>query len=226
MKTSKLPAAAFQTAMESAAASVNEKPALKSVSEDMKKTTPLPPAPQPAVAPAPAPVVGRVMENIEGAIVLTEDPRPKQIHDFAEKYNLVVHDKRTGKKAVRCEVWQFILENEQVTPSLESEYSEAGIITTCRLFDKGGKEISHSSTIASNTEPFLKDKPAYAVWGMSQTRALSRAAKNVYGHLVVMAGYSATPSDEMDYDDAPATSEGAAKVSNEDEIARLAGRKK
>ena len=217
MKTTNLPAAAFQSAMESAAEKVNNKPALKTVSDDMKKTTPLP---KPASQVVEVPV--ETVEQLPSEVWL-----PKAIHEFAEKYNLVVTDKRSAKKAVRCEVWQFILEQKNITPVFDSEYCEAGIITTCRLLNKEGVEISHSSTIASNTESFLANKPAYAVWGMSQTRALARAAKNVFGHLVVMAGYSATPSDEMDFDDdpTPASSEGAVTVSSDDEIARLAGRK-
>lgn len=219
MNTTNIPASAFKSAMEMAAEKVNSQPApLKNASDGMKSTAPIQ---KPA---------GKVVDLPKEEVVYdpNDNALPKMLHDFAEQHGLVVTDKRTGKRAVRCEVWQFLLNWKKVIPTFDSEWSEAGIITTCRLFNHKGVEISHSTTIASNTESFLKDKPAYAVWGMSQTRALSRAAKNVYGHIVVQAGYSATPSDEIDYGDEPqnGASEGAIKVSSEDEIARLAGRKK
>lgn len=226
MSVTNIPASAFKSAMEMAAESVNKQPQpqpLKNASDGMKSIAPLP-------TPAQKPV-GKVIENPQGSIERAYDPNesalPQMIHDFAEKHNLVVTDKRTGKQAVRCEVWQFLLNWKKVIPSFESEWNEAGVVTTCKLTNHKGMEISRSTTIASNTEEFLKDKPAYAVWGMSQTRALARAAKNVYGYLVMQAGYSATPSDELDFDDAPqnGSSEGTVKVTSGDEIARLAGRK-
>lgn len=223
--TTNIPASAFKSAMEMAAEKVNSLPQeqpqpLKSASDAMKSTAPLPKAIKPTN--------GKIVEmpKDEGYDA-NSSMLPQMLHEFAETHNLVVTDKRTGKQAVRCEVWQFLLNWKKITPSFESEWSEAGVITTCKLTDRKGVEISRSTTIASNTETFLKDKPAYAVWGMSQTRALSRAAKNVFGHIMVQAGYSATPSDEIDYDNAPqiGNGEGAIKVTSEDEIARLAGRK-
>lgn len=222
MKTTSIPSDAFKSAMELAADEVNKKP-LKSVATEMAKPGPITP---PTKA---SKVVEEKKIKVEPTFVLPidEDQVPKMVHEFAEKYDLVVTDKESGKKAVRCEVWQFLLELMNVLPSFESEYCEAGVITTCTLYTAQGKIVSRSSTIASNTESFLKDKPAYAVWGMSQTRALARAAKNVYGYIMVQAGYSAVPSDELSFDDdmPSAPSEGAVKVSSEDEIARLAGRK-
>lgn len=211
-----IPAEAFKSAMEMAAKEVNQKPQVKTVADDMKKTSPLPKP------------VGKVVENPEAK--KEYDPNdnvlPQMIHDFAEQHNLVVTDKKTGKKAVRVEVWQFLLNWKRIRPTFDSEYNEAGVVTTCRLITPNGTEISRSTTIASNTEAFLKDKPAYATWGMSQTRALARAAKNVFGHIVVQAGYSATPSDELDFDEPSQNepSEGTIKVTSDDEIARLAGR--
>lgn len=128
---------------------------------------------------------------------------------FVNKNGLALN--KNGKTYLLAEAWQFVCRLKGLTPSFESSaeientqdkngtsiryYS---VTTTCRLLDKNGVERTRSTIIATSLEQFLKDKPAYAVWGMSETRALSRAVRNVYGYIARDAGYQATPWEEID----------------------------
>lgn len=116
-----------------------------------------------------------------------------------------------GKTYLRAEAWQYILRLKGVTPIFESAsevHSSKGangkevrqyiVTTSCELRDIATNNvISRATMIASNKETFLNNKPLYATWGMSQTRALSRAVRNVYGYLAVGAGFQATPWEEV-----------------------------
>ena len=118
---------------------------------------------------------------------------------------------REGKTYLRCEAWQYILAMKGLSPSFDSVsevYESNGangkkvrqyvVTTNCELKNKEtGVTISRATMIASNYESFLKNKPLYATWGMSQTRALSRAVRNVYGYIAVGAGFQAVPWEEV-----------------------------
>lgn len=118
---------------------------------------------------------------------------------------------REGKTYLRCEAWQYILAMKNLAPSFDSVsevYESNGangkkvrqyvVTTNCELKNKEtGVTVSRATMIASNYEPFLKGKPLYATWGMSQTRALSRAVRNVYGYIAVGAGFQAVPWEEI-----------------------------
>lgn len=118
---------------------------------------------------------------------------------------------KNGKNYLLAEAWQFVARLKGITPSFESaseivstadregkELRYLMVTTTCVLKDKDLREVSRSTIVATSLESFLKDKPAYAVWGMSETRALSRAIRNIYGYIARDAGYQATPWEEID----------------------------
>lgn len=117
---------------------------------------------------------------------------------------------REGKTYLRAEAWQYILAMKHLTPTFESvsevyesvgqngkKYRQYIVTTVCELRNADGNTVSKATMLASNYETFLKGKPLYATWGMSQTRALSRAVRNVYGYIAVGAGFQAVPWEEI-----------------------------
>lgn len=127
---------------------------------------------------------------------------------FVNKNKLALQ--KNGKTYLLAEAWQFVCRLKGLTPTfdsaseIESTTDREGkairyyiVTTTCRLCDKNGVEKTRSTIVATSLEGFLSDKPAYAVWGMSETRALSRAVRNVYGYIARDAGFEATPWEEI-----------------------------
>lgn len=132
----------------------------------------------------------------------------EKLKSFANKHDLVLSD--GGKKYLRAEGWQYLANLLGVLPTFDSasetvtsrsqngkDFRQYIVTTACILYDKNGKEVSHATMIASNHEAFLRDKELFATWGMSQTRAFSRAMRNVFGYIVLAAGYQALPWEEL-----------------------------
>lgn len=126
---------------------------------------------------------------------LTKEKLVSLIKDYATTTGNVVH--HNGKNYVTYTVWQFIASAVGLMPSFECVKDGDTIICTCTLYNRQQVEVSKSTMMASKEETFLKDKDDFAIWGMAQTRALSRAVKNIYGYLVEQAGYQSTPLEEI-----------------------------
>lgn len=151
-----------------------------------------------------------VMENLNSVPIVSD----QDAQDIAKLKNFVTRNKlaleREGKVYLRCEAWQYVIAMKGLTPCFDSaaevmvskgangkDVRQYVVTTVCELKNKEGVTISRSMIMASNQEAFLKHKPLYATWGMSQTRALSRAARNIYGYLAVGAGFQAVPWEEL-----------------------------
>lgn len=112
-------------------------------------------------------------------------------------------DRGDGKIYLRAEAWLYLAKIKGVTPHCASteRYDGNGDLVSvkveCRLFDELGTEISRSDMIASKNEVFLKNLDDFAVYGMAQTRAISRAIRDVYGYVARGAGFEATPAEEV-----------------------------
>lgn len=68
-------------------------------------------------------------------------------------------------------------------------------IELIRLAD--GAIVGRASAICSNEEKFWRDKSHNAIRSMATTRAAGKAYRLNYAWIVVLAGYSGTPSEEM-----------------------------
>lgn len=66
-----------------------------------------------------------------------------------------------------------------------------------------GVEVGSADQVCMASEANWKGKDDYALIGMASTRACSRALSTVFRHVVELAGYSATPAEEMTHDDKP-----------------------
>lgn len=112
-----------------------------------------------------------------------------------------------GKHYLKAEAWQYLLGQIGLYPSCDclsmvhtnkdGEQEFKGVKVEVTLTTKEGVPLCKSMMVARCDEDWLKDKPEYAVYGLAQTRAISRAARNVYGWVAVQAGFEATPWDEM-----------------------------
>lgn len=73
-----------------------------------------------------------------------------------------------------------------------------GFKAQAHVYDKNGMEVSRASSYCMRDEGNWKNKPMFQLASMAQTRALSKAYRLDLGWVAVMAGYSATPAEEMD----------------------------
>lgn len=111
--------------------------------------------------------------------------------------------KPDGSVYLKAEAWLYLAYLKGVTPSTEvvpvwGDFGKIVRVTAvCKLYNKDGEEVSQSAMVATKDEPFLKDLDDYAVFGMAETRAITRAIRNVYGYVVKGSGFESTPAVEM-----------------------------
>ena len=126
-----------------------------------------------------------------------------------------------GRKYVKVEGWQAIAVAHGCTGSARTvERIEGGVRAigeVRRMSD--GVVIAEAEGFVGEDEPTwfggqagnrtLPKRPDYAIRAMAQTRAISRACRSAFAHVVVMmnAGLSTTPAEEVPlggFEDAPA----------------------
>lgn len=119
-----------------------------------------------------------------------------------------------GRKYVRVEGWQAIAIAHGCTASADEVhrvndegmggFSAVGIIR--RMSD--GAEIARAEGFIGDDESVWAKRPVYARRAMVQTRAISRACRSAFAHVVVLidGNLSTTPAEEVPeggFDDAP-----------------------
>jgi hypothetical protein len=103
-----------------------------------------------------------------------------------------------GKNHVLIEGWT----------TLGSQVGVFAIVTHTEQIDGGwkasaearrlnGDVVGAGDQICLDSEQNWKGKPSYALLGMAQTRAMSRALRAPLGFIVELAGYAVTPAEEM-----------------------------
>lgn len=113
-----------------------------------------------------------------------------------------------GKRYVGVEGWQAIAiahgcaasadAVERVTDEGMSGFKATGIVR--RMSD--GAEIARGEGFLGDDERMWSGRPVYARRAMVQTRAISRACRSAFAHVVVMidAGLSTTPAEEVPHE--------------------------
>lgn len=152
------------------------------------------------------------LNNMRNEASSTPNPEQSQL-TVGERFRRFVN--RTGlagtinnKNYLKAEAWQYLAHLFHVHPVVECtamvDFNEKdptknflGVKCNCALVDKDGKTVGSGSMTALCSEKFLADKDEFAVYGMAQTRAISRAIRNTYGWVACDAGFEATPWDEM-----------------------------
>ncbi|KKL12028.1 hypothetical protein LCGC14_2539890, partial [marine sediment metagenome] len=100
---------------------------------------------------------------------------------------------------VSVEGWTFLASQFGLIPDVEwtrplPDGWEARVALR-RLSD--GAAISHAEAECRNAESNWKDSDSYAVRSMATTRAVSKVCRIALSSVMVMAGFAATPSEEM-----------------------------
>jgi hypothetical protein len=75
----------------------------------------------------------------------------------------------------------------------------AGFIAHAEVYDRNGNVVGAADGICTRGERSWAKRDDYALSGMAQTRAISRAARQRFGFIVRLAGYEPTPAEEMGY---------------------------
>lgn len=106
-----------------------------------------------------------------------------------------------GRRYVRVEGWQAIAIAHGCTLTIRSVQAiEGGISAICdviRIAD--GHAIASAEGFVGEDEKTWANRPLYAKRAMAQTRAMSRAARSAFAHVVVLidSNLSTTPAEEV-----------------------------
>jgi hypothetical protein len=116
-----------------------------------------------------------------------------------------------GRKYVQVEGWQAIaIAHGCVASSGSVERIDGGFRAIGKVIQMAtGIEIATAEGFVGDDETMWAKRPEYARRAMAQTRAISRACRSAFAHVVVMmnAGLSTTPAEEVPpegFDDGPA----------------------
>lgn len=132
-----------------------------------------------------------------------------------------------GRKYVQVEGWMAIATAHGCALSAEDVRAVDGGIAARGIVKriKDGVIITTAEGFVGNDEKMWAGRPLFARRAMAQTRAMSRAARSAFAHVVVMidSGLSTTPAEEMDgieADKNPTQSQCGACERKEEEEAR------
>jgi len=106
-------------------------------------------------------------------------------------------------KYVHVEGWGIMMAMNRVFPcviksiKLDRE-DETAYESEVELLSHENRIIGRASAICSSKEPSKRGQPEYVIKSMAQTRATSKAARLSFGWIMKLAGYEATPSNEME----------------------------
>ena len=155
-------------------------------------------APLPAV-PTPAPLT--LFGTSDPVVVIAQATRTaKALADVIAKRNLYVMIQK--RAYVTVEGWTLLGSMLGVFPQIE----------WCRKLDNGwearalavvaatGRVVGSGEAQCLRDERTWKDRDDYALRGMAQTRAISRALRGPLDFVVKLAGYHTTPAEEMPTD--------------------------
>jgi len=105
-----------------------------------------------------------------------------------------------GKKHLHVEAWKTIGKGYGYSPQIEwtRPIETGGWEARCIFTDLTGEQVgSGEAECGTYGDGPWVDRASYAQRSMAQTRAISRAGRNCLDWVVVLAGYSATPFEEM-----------------------------
>jgi hypothetical protein len=161
--------------------------------EDVKQSAALAIVPPPAALTVARPPEIVLQEAKEAATALVELIKSKP--DLTVRLN--------GHDYLKFEAWQTIGKFYGASPKVtETKYIEYGEIkgfeAKAVVINSGGLEVSGAEAMCMDDEPNWKKKPMFQLKSMAQTRASSKALRNVFAWVVVLAGYKPTPAEEMD----------------------------
>lgn len=168
------------------------------------------------------------------AVVLwgTDDPRgmTRRMAQVADSMAEAVRERGmvneiSGREYVRAEGWSLVGAMVGVFPRPRSveEIREDGFLVgfraTIDLVTRDGGVVGGAVALCTRDEERWRDRDWNQIASMAQTRATAKAYRQTLGFIMPMAGYEATPAEEMD-GVTPAPKRVAAKVNPETMIER------
>ena len=108
-----------------------------------------------------------------------------------------------GKQYIEFEDWQTIARFYNITVGCEMtqpimrDSKMFGYEARAFVYNQQGVKISSAEASCTRDEVNWKVKPEFQLKSMAQTRASAKALRNVLAWVVVLAGYKATPAEEM-----------------------------
>jgi len=117
-----------------------------------------------------------------------------------------------GKKHLHVEAWKTIGKGYGYSPQIEwtRAIETGGWEARCIFTDLNGEQVgSGEAECGTYGDGPWVGRASYAQRSMAQTRAISRAGRNCLDWVVILAGYSGTPNEEMQEDPNESFSQGA-----------------
>lgn len=150
------------------------------------------------------------LAEIEPAAMLAVAPRQyvQAATRVATELAAVINDRRLfavigGRKYVTVEAWTLLANMLGVHPivawsrPLLAVGGAEGWEARVEVRNGRGDLIGAGEAMCSRDEKTWANRDEFAVRAMAQTRAISRALRNPLGFVVKLAGYEATPAEEM-----------------------------
>jgi hypothetical protein len=108
-----------------------------------------------------------------------------------------------GREHVRVEGWTTLGSMLGVVPVVVwTRRTDDGWEARVEARTMDGRTVGAAEAMCSKAERTWKSRDDYALRSMAQTRATSKALRGPLGFVVTLAGYEATPAEEMPTDDA------------------------
>lgn len=108
----------------------------------------------------------------------------------------------SGKEYVMAEGWTMLAAmmghsvGTDGTRPVEID-GHAGFITHAKVYDFDGEVVGSADGLCTRGERSWSKRDDFALSGMAQTRAISRALRQRFGFVIRLAGYEPTPAEEM-----------------------------
>ena len=109
-------------------------------------------------------------------------------------------------KHVLVEGWTLLAAMAGCSPVVQWVKPNAtgdGYIARVEVFDREGRLVGAAEAMCEHSEGHWKTRDNHALLSMAQTRATSKALRNKLGFVITLAGYEATPAEEMPVVDIP-----------------------
>lgn len=106
----------------------------------------------------------------------------------------------SGRKYLRVEAWMTIaaFHNTSVIIDFVRKEDDDSFVARASVVSRDGRVVSSAEASCSRDEPSWRDRPDYMLRSMAQTRAAAKALRVAYAYVPVLAGYEATPAEEVD----------------------------
>ncbi len=123
----------------------------------------------------------------------------KALMDFAKQGGALIN--LQGKQYLKAEGWLFLARafglTARVTEVQQLGSDPLAYQATAQVLDQQGHIVGQGVGICGADEKAWKNRPAYALASMAQTRATSKALRSILAWVAVLAGCSPTPSEEV-----------------------------